>query len=130
MLPMVPLATNGTIGKISNGTIGRIPNARLDWTFWTRQFRLRKMIGIDTTRYYSVQRDQDNSPQRQLAPRQLAPKKTRPKTTRPTFRRQLAPYSVDNSPHSEDNSPELVLTCYYLKIKLNSFRRPAALAYR
>ena len=25
---MVPLATNGTIGKISNGTIGRIPNAR------------------------------------------------------------------------------------------------------
>ena len=26
-LPMVPLATNGTIGKISNGTIGRIPNA-------------------------------------------------------------------------------------------------------
>ena len=27
-LPMVPLATNGTIGKFSNGTIGRIPNAR------------------------------------------------------------------------------------------------------
>ena len=27
-LPMVPLATNYTIGKISNGTIGRIPNAR------------------------------------------------------------------------------------------------------
>ena len=27
-LPMVPLASNGTIGKISNGTIGRIPNAR------------------------------------------------------------------------------------------------------
>ena len=27
-LPMVPLATNGTIGKVSNGTIGRIPNAR------------------------------------------------------------------------------------------------------
>ena len=27
-LPMVPLATNGTIGKIFNGTIGRIPNAR------------------------------------------------------------------------------------------------------
>ena len=27
-LPMVPLATNGTIGKISNVTIGRIPNAR------------------------------------------------------------------------------------------------------
>ena len=27
---MVPLATNGTIGKISNGTIGRIPNARID----------------------------------------------------------------------------------------------------
>ena len=25
---MVPLATNGTVGKISNGTIGRIPNAR------------------------------------------------------------------------------------------------------
>ena len=25
---MVPLATNGTIGKISNGAIGRIPNAR------------------------------------------------------------------------------------------------------
>ena len=24
--PMVPLATNGTIGKISNGTIGRTPN--------------------------------------------------------------------------------------------------------
>ena len=31
MLPMVPLATNGTIGKISNGTIGRIPNARSIW---------------------------------------------------------------------------------------------------
>ena len=74
--------------------------------------------------------DQDNSPQRQLAPRQLAPKKTRPKTTRPTFRRQLVPYSEDNSPHSEDNSPQLVLTCYYLKIKLNSFRRPATSAYR
>ena len=28
--PMVPLATNGTIGKISNGTIGRTPNARID----------------------------------------------------------------------------------------------------
>ena len=28
VLPMVPLATNGTIGKISNGTIGRTPNAR------------------------------------------------------------------------------------------------------
>ena len=28
VLPMVPLATNGTIGKIPNGTIGRIPNAR------------------------------------------------------------------------------------------------------
>ena len=28
-LTMVPLATNGTIGKISNGTIGRIPNARI-----------------------------------------------------------------------------------------------------
>ena len=27
-LRMVPLATNGTIGKISNVTIGRIPNAR------------------------------------------------------------------------------------------------------
>ena len=27
--PMVPLATNGTIGKISNGTIGRTMNARL-----------------------------------------------------------------------------------------------------
>ena len=27
--PMVPLATNGTIGKISNGTIGRIPNVRI-----------------------------------------------------------------------------------------------------
>ena len=26
-LPIVPLATNGTIGKIPNGTIGRIPNA-------------------------------------------------------------------------------------------------------
>ena len=26
---MVPLATNGTIGKISNGTIGRITNARI-----------------------------------------------------------------------------------------------------
>ena len=26
--PMVPLATNGTIGKISNCTIGRTPNAR------------------------------------------------------------------------------------------------------
>ena len=26
--PMVPLATNGTIGKIPNGTIGRTPNAR------------------------------------------------------------------------------------------------------
>ena len=26
--PMVPLATNGTIGKISNGTIGRTMNAR------------------------------------------------------------------------------------------------------
>ena len=26
--PMVPLATNGTIGKISNGTIGRTLNAR------------------------------------------------------------------------------------------------------
>ena len=24
--PMVPLATNGTIGKITNGTIGRTPN--------------------------------------------------------------------------------------------------------
>ena len=75
-------------------------------------------------------RDQDNSPQRQLATRQLAPKKIHPKTTRPTFRRQLAPYSEDNSPHSEDNSPQLVVTCYYLKIKLNSFRRPATLAYR
>ena len=32
-LPMVPLATNGTIGKISNGTIGRIPNARTVWEF-------------------------------------------------------------------------------------------------
>ena len=30
-LPMVPLATNGTIGKISNGTIGRIPNARNEY---------------------------------------------------------------------------------------------------
>ena len=29
-LPMVTLATNGTIGKISNGTIGGIPNARFD----------------------------------------------------------------------------------------------------
>ena len=28
-LPMVPLATNGSIGKISNGTIGRLPNARI-----------------------------------------------------------------------------------------------------
>ena len=28
MLPMAPLATNGTICKNSNGTIGRIPNAR------------------------------------------------------------------------------------------------------
>ena len=28
-LPMVPLATNGTIGKISNDAIGRIPNARI-----------------------------------------------------------------------------------------------------
>ena len=27
-IPMVPLATNGTIGKIYNGTIGRLPNAR------------------------------------------------------------------------------------------------------
>ena len=27
-LPMVPLATNGTIGRICNGTIGRIANAR------------------------------------------------------------------------------------------------------
>ena len=26
---MVPLATNGTIGKTSNDTIGRIPNARI-----------------------------------------------------------------------------------------------------
>ena len=26
---MVPLATNGTIGKISNGTVGRIPNAHI-----------------------------------------------------------------------------------------------------
>ena len=37
-LPMVPLATNGTIGKISNGTIGRIPNARnvqcFYWLYW------------------------------------------------------------------------------------------------
>ena len=24
--PMVPMATNGTIGKITNGTIGRTPN--------------------------------------------------------------------------------------------------------
>ena len=24
--PVVPLATNGTIGKVSNGTIGRTPN--------------------------------------------------------------------------------------------------------
>ena len=61
--------------------------------------------------------DQDNSPQRQLAPRQLAPKKTRPKTTRLTFRRQLAPHSEDNSPHLEGNSPQVVLTCYNLKIK-------------
>ena len=29
-LPMVRLATNGSIGKISNGNIGRIPNARSD----------------------------------------------------------------------------------------------------
>ena len=55
---------------------------------------------------------------------QLAPKTTRPKTTRPTFRRQLAPHSGDNSPHSEDNSPLLVLTCFNLKMNLNSFRRP------
>ena len=37
-LPMVPLATNGTIGKISNVTIGRIPNARdtigSQWYHW------------------------------------------------------------------------------------------------
>ena len=25
--PMIPLATNGTISKISNGTIGRTPNS-------------------------------------------------------------------------------------------------------
>ena len=31
-LPMVPLATNGTIVKISNGIIGRIPNARVVWS--------------------------------------------------------------------------------------------------
>ena len=24
--PMVPMATNGTIGKITNGTVGRTPN--------------------------------------------------------------------------------------------------------
>ena len=68
--------------------------------------------------------------QRQLAPRQLAPKKTRPKTFCPTFRKQLARYSEDNSPHSKDNSPQLGLTCYNLKIKLNSFRRPVTLAYK
>ena len=63
--------------------------------------------------------DQDNSPQRQLAPRQLAPKKTRPKTTRPTFRRQLAPLSEDNSPHSEDNSSQLVnLLLFENKVEL------------
>ena len=28
--PMVPLATNGTIGKITNGTIGRTPNRAID----------------------------------------------------------------------------------------------------
>ena len=26
LLPMIPLATNGPIGKIANGTIWRIPN--------------------------------------------------------------------------------------------------------
>ena len=32
--PMVPLATNGTIGKISNGTIGRTPNrASENWAY-------------------------------------------------------------------------------------------------
>ena len=72
----------------------------------------------------------DNSPQGQLAPRQLAPRKTRPMTTRPTFRRQLAPFRRQIAPHSEDNSPQLFLTCYNLKINLNSFRRPVTLAYK
>ena len=30
-MPMVPLATNGTIGKITNGTIGRTPNRATDY---------------------------------------------------------------------------------------------------
>ena len=58
----------------------------------------RNLIGQVTGRFG---RKQDNSPQRQLAP-----KKTRPKTTRPTFRRQIAP-------HSENNSPHVVLMSYY-----------------
>ena len=56
----------------------------------------------------------------QLAPKTTRPKTTRPeenspKTTRPTFRRQLAPYSEDNSPHSAENSPKVVLMHNLLK---------------
>ena len=66
--------------------------------------------GIRTTRPKDNS-PQDNSPQRKLA------------------LRQLAPHSEDNSPHSEDNSPQLVLTCYNLKIDLNSFRQAVTLVY-
>ena len=36
--PMVPLATNGTIGKISNGTIGLNPEKSTSLVGWGRSF--------------------------------------------------------------------------------------------
>ena len=107
-----------------------LDNTVLAWNPNTLPTQQKVSLNFNSFIRYTVLWDQDNSPQRQVAPRQVAPKKTRPKTTRPTLRRQLAPHSEDNSPHSEDNSPQVVLTCYNLKINLNSFRRPVTSVYR
>ena len=66
---------------------------------------------INSPLWYSARRNkwnQDNSPQRQLAPRQPAPHKTRPKTTRPTFCGQLAPLKKTTRPTLKDNSPTVL----------------------
>ena len=47
-LPMVPLATNGTIGKISNVTIARIPNARTNLLPFLTLFIQRRVANLYT----------------------------------------------------------------------------------
>ena len=42
---MIPLATNGTIGKIPNGTIERNPNARIV-TLHNRYLSMECILGI------------------------------------------------------------------------------------